>query len=241
MRNNEKTIPLTPRLRAAADWVPSGARLCDVGTDHAFLPAALVLEGRIPSAIASDIRPGPLERAQATLARYGLTDRVQTRLCPGLEAIRPGEADAVSICGMGGEMILHILEAAPWTREGVRLILQPQRSQPELRRWLWDHGCRIEAEKVICEGPRWYTLLLAEGGAQTLPPDPLAERTGHPLLWERQPERVEYLRFLRGKNEALLERLSRSEREGERRAALLEENRLLTDWIERLERGEWPK
>ncbi len=177
MRNNEKTIPLTPRLRAAADWVPSGARLCDVGTDHAFLPAALVLEGRIPSAIASDIRHGPLERAQATLARYGLTDRVQTRLCPGLEAIQPGEADAVSICGMGGEMILHILEAAPWTREGVRLILQPQRSQPELRRWLWDHGYRIEAEKVICEGPRWYTLLLAEGGAQTMPPDPLAERT----------------------------------------------------------------
>ncbi len=240
-QNNEKTIALTPRLRAAAQWVPMGARLCDVGTDHAQLPAALVREGRISSAIASDIRPGPLARAQATIERFGLGQRIQTRLCAGLEGVSPGEADAVSICGMGGEMILRILEAAPWTREGVTLILQPQRSQAELRCWLWGHGYRIDAEKVVREGTRWYTLLLSRGGEQHLPPEALADAAGHPLLWERQDERVDYLRHLREKNEALLERLKRSEREGERIAALTQQQRELTAWVERLERGAWPK
>lgn len=237
---NEKHIRLTPRLRAAAEWVPPNAILCDVGTDHALLPAALLLEGRIPRAIASDIRPGPLERAARTAAEYGLTDRVALRLCPGLQGIASGEADTVTICGMGGEMILHILEAAAWTRENVTLILQPQRSQSELRCWLWDNGYRIDAEKVVREGERWYTLLLVRGGEQTLPADPLAELVGHPLLWEKQSERVEYLQFLLEKDRALLERLSRAQNPGEKAEKLRQECNLLKNWIETLRKGEWP-
>lgn len=238
---NEKRIRLTPRLRAAAEWVPMNAIVCDVGTDHALLPAALLLEGRIPRAIASDIRPGPLERAARTAAEYGLTDRLALRLCPGLEGVAPGEVNAVTICGMGGEMILHILEAAPWTRENVTLILQPQRSQSELRRWLWDNGYRIDAEKVVREGERWYTLLLCRGGTQTLPSDPLAELTGHPLLWEKQRSRVEYLQFLLEKDRAMLERLGRAQNPGEKAEKLRKECDFLEKQIENLRKGAWPK
>ena len=55
----EHTLELTPRLRAAAELVPEGARLADVGTDHGYLPAWLLLRGRIDSAIAADLRPAP--------------------------------------------------------------------------------------------------------------------------------------------------------------------------------------
>ena len=111
-----RRIELSPRLRLAADLVPEGARLADVGTDHAYLPACLLMEGKIPSAIAADLREGPLSRARETAAEYGCGDRMAFRLCDGLSGIRPEKTDAVVIAGMGGETIAQILEAAPWVR-----------------------------------------------------------------------------------------------------------------------------
>jgi tRNA (adenine22-N1)-methyltransferase len=123
-----------------ADMIPVGAVLADVGTDHAYLPAALVLEGKIGGAIAADLRQGPLSRAKETVREYGLNGKIAFRLCDGLSGIRPEEVNAVSIAGMGGETIAMILEAAPWTREqNTALVLQPMSSMDELRRWC-KHG-----------------------------------------------------------------------------------------------------
>lgn len=156
---------LSPRLRMVADLVPAGHRLADVGTDHAYLPAALVLEGRIPSAIAADLRPGPLDRARETVRRAGLQGRVTFRLCDGLSGIRPDEVDAVAIAGMGGETIAAILEAAPWTRErDVPLALQPMSSMWDLRLWLRQNGYRIVEERLAREGDTLYTALSVRAG-----------------------------------------------------------------------------
>lgn len=160
-----KKLELTPRLRTVASFVPDGARLADVGTDHAYLPAALVLSGKIPSAIAADIRQGPLNRAKATVAEYGLKGQITFRLCDGLCGIQSGEVDAVAIAGMGGETIASILEAAPWVRErGVELILQPMSSMSDLRLWLADHGYDIREEKLAREGDTIYTILRVTAG-----------------------------------------------------------------------------
>lgn len=147
------------------ELVPAGARLADVGTDHAYLPAALLLEEKIPWAIAADLRRGPLDRARATVGSYGLTGRVEFRLCDGLAGVRPEEVDAIAIAGMGGETIAAILNAAPWTRErDLPLVLQPMSSMPELRKWLQDNGFRIETERLAREGDALYTALLVRAG-----------------------------------------------------------------------------
>lgn len=156
---------LSPRLRMVGDLVPAGARLADVGTDHAYLPAALLLEGKIPWAVAADLRRGPLDRARATVRTYGLTKRVAFRLCDGLTGVRPDEADAVAIAGMGGETIAAILQAAPWVRErDVPLILQPMSSMPDLREWLQENGFCIGTERLAREGDALYTALLVRAG-----------------------------------------------------------------------------
>lgn len=160
-----RRLELSPRLRTAADLVPEGARLADVGTDHAYLPAALILEDRLPFAIAADLRQGPLERARATVREYGLTGKVVFRLCDGLRGIRPDEVDAVAIAGMGGETIAAILGAAPWTRErDIPLILQPMSSMPDLRKWLGENGYGIEEERLAREGDTIYTVLSVRAG-----------------------------------------------------------------------------
>ena len=142
-------VQLSCRLETAAQWVPEGARLCDVGTDHATLPIWLLEQGRLAGAIATDIRPGPLDRARRNVERYGYADQVHLRLCDGLAAVQPGEVDTVTICGMGGKMMISILEAAPWTTSGVTLILQPMKAPGELRQWLIGHGYTIQEERTL--------------------------------------------------------------------------------------------
>lgn len=156
---------MTPRLLAVAGQVPQGARLADVGTDHAHLPVVLLRQGRIKRAIASDIREGPLERGRTVARVHGVEDLISFRLCPGLEGIRPGETDTVVIAGMGGETIAAILAQAPWVREErVRLILQPMSSLPELRRWLFENGFSIDREEIVAEGRRFYTVMTVAAG-----------------------------------------------------------------------------
>lgn len=192
-------MELSPRLRTMAALVPQGARLADVGTDHAYLPVWLLLAGRIPSAIASDLREGPLARARETAAHYGVTDRISFRLCDGLAGIEAGEADAISIAGMGGETIAAILEAAPWTRERL-LLLQPMTSFPDLRFWLQQHGYVIRREVICREGDRLYSVWNVTGG-QMKPLSPAELWAGRQ---SDDPLRRDYLSMMLGKAERAL-------------------------------------
>ena len=185
----EKELQLQPRLQCIASLVPQGARLADVGTDHGYLPVWLLQHGRIESAIASDINALPLDHARATAREYGVTERMDFRLCPGLAKIKAEECDAIAIAGMGGETILGILEAAPWTHEDVHtLILQPQSAGQALRQYLAEHGFAIEREALARDGHFFYTVLRAKKGH--MPPlspgqqyaSPQLLREGGPLL-----------------------------------------------------------
>lgn len=205
-----KRLELTPRLRAVADLVPEGARLADIGTDHAYLPVSLLLEERIPSAIAADLRKGPLDRARSTVREYGCTDRVSFRLCDGLSGIGPSEADAIAIAGMGGETIAQILSPAKWVKENhLPVVLQPMSSQPELRRWLWQNGYAIREEKTVQEGDTLYTVLLAEAGEST-PMTPAQEWAGRQERGMSDPLRSRLLDQLLEKVTRALEGAARS-------------------------------
>lgn len=229
-------IPLTPRLAAVAALVPQGARLADVGTDHAYLPAYLLQTYQIRRAVVSDLRSGPLSRARATAARYGLTDRMEFRLCDGLSGLRPEEADTIAIAGMGGETIAAILAAAPWTAQGAhRLLLQPMSAQNVLRPWLQSHGYAILRERLACEGNSLYTILQAAPGSME-PLTPAQCWAGRQGRGEASPLRGEYLNRLIVRLSRALEGLGASTRPADvPRRLELEEARL--GLIEMLE--EW--
>lgn len=180
-------LELTPRLRQAAQWVPQGVRLADIGTDHGHLPIWLMLHGRIQSAIAADLRPGPLSRARENARRFAVTG-IDFRLCDGLSAMGAEECDAVVIAGMGGENIAAILAAAPWTADGRHtLVLQPQ-SRPEvLRRFLMDHGYAITREALVEDRGHLYPVLEAGAGEMKLTPGQLhcGVKLLRDPLWDR--------------------------------------------------------
>lgn len=161
----ENGLALQPRLRAIADLVPDGARLVDVGTDHGFIPVDLLLSKRISSAIASDIGAAPLDHARRTAQQHGVTEGIEFRLCNGLADITPDEVDAVVIAGMGGDNIVSILEAAPWTMDNVFLLLQPMSKAEVLRQWLPDNGYQVTAERLVADKGVIYPILSVRGGS----------------------------------------------------------------------------
>lgn len=235
-------VMLSRRLETAAQWVPQGARLCDVGTDHATLPIWLMEQGRLSSAIATDIRPGPLERAKRNVERYGYAAQIQLRLCDGLAAVEQGEVDTVSICGMGGKMMISILEAAPWTTAGVRLILQPMKAPGELRQWLLQHGYYIREERVLWEEGHWYSLLLAEGGEERASLTPGMEEAGQPSRWRQGDDWSGYLAYLLNRLQKQKTGLARSTQGGDpaRLYYIQQAIEELTCLQRALEKGGWP-
>lgn len=168
MARQNKGLTLTSRLQLLADWVPQGAAFADVGTDHAYLPVWLVLQGRVSHAIASDLRKGPLERAKMTGRTYG-AEGIDYRLGNGLETVQPHEADTIAIAGMGGENIASILEAAPWTADGTHtLLLAPHTKAEQLRRYLMEHGYTILREALVRDRGTLYPVMEVTGGEMTL-------------------------------------------------------------------------
>ena len=159
-----KDIELSPRLFAIAQEVTQGARLADIGTDHAYLPIALLQEGRITAAIAADVNEGPLSRGRAAAEAQGISG-ISFRCCDGLTGISPEETDTVVIAGMGGDTIRHILGGVPWSKnQGLRYLLQPMSSVPELRQWLSCSGFRIEKEILVREEEKLYVVFVVCSG-----------------------------------------------------------------------------
>lgn len=155
---------LSARLACVASLVPAGARVADIGSDHAYLPAALVLDGKIDFAIAGEVVKGPYENAVHEIKDHQLEGKVIPRLADGLAAIEPADkVDTITIAGMGGSLIASILEKGKdKLTEIKRLVLQPNVGESQLREWLMNNHYQIMTEKIIEEDNHIYEIIIAE-------------------------------------------------------------------------------
>ncbi len=174
------------RLRAAAEMVPPGCRVADIGSDHAYLAMEIWLERKASCVIATDKNAGPCEAARRTLAAVGLVNEIPVRQGDGLLVLSPGEVETVCICGMGGELILSILEQAPCVLAALeRLVLQPMSDTPLLRRWLYENGWFISAESLAEADGKLYEIIAASPGEEPMPQDGML--LIGPCLWRDKP------------------------------------------------------
>ena len=160
-------MQLSKRMQHLTFLITEGNRLADVGTDHGYVPIALVRDKRIPSAIAMDVNRGPLARAEAHIREAGLATYIETRLSDGLRELGAEDADTVLIAGMGGMLILRILtEGIPHLSGVEELILQPQSDVYRVRDWLQKHGYRVETEELVEEDGKYYPMMRAVRGQE---------------------------------------------------------------------------
>lgn len=165
---NEQT--LSRRLERVAAQVPAGARLADIGSDHAYLPVALMRRGVIVAAVAGEVALTPFRAAERTVRENDLAHCITVRLANGLAAIEAGDGiTVVSLCGMGGETIRDILDSGKARLSGEeRLVLQPNGGEQPLRHWLMDNGYRIVSEEVLRENRFDYEIIVAERSGPVL-------------------------------------------------------------------------
>lgn len=185
-------IHLSPRLMCAVKYVRPNILLADVGTDHAYLPIYLCQKrilspvtaknGQALAAIASDINKGPTQRAEQHIRAEGLGGVIQTVCTNGLTGLDIYDPGTVIVFGMGGELIVSILEAASWIQKpGVRLILQPMTHPEKVREALPAMGFAVTGESLCAEGDRLYQIICADydpAGA-VRPKNPAEALTGH--------------------------------------------------------------
>lgn len=208
-------IKLSKRLQAIADLVSAGNRVADIGTDHGYIPIYLLQTGKIPSALAMDVNAGPLMRAREHIEDCDLGTYIETRQSDGLAALACQEADTIVIAGMGGGLMMRILEEGAAKLAGVReLILQPQSELKEVRVFLRQQGYVICDEQMLVEDGKYYNVIRAVPGTTqpeyTVKNEVLADTFGPVLLQRKHPVLKEWmLREIQIK-ENILQKLSQS-------------------------------
>lgn len=163
-------IKLKPRLMEIANLLlpPNAEKLplavCDIGTDHGYIPIYLVQNG-VKKVIATDISKDSAYKALQNIRSFQLEDQIQVRVGNGLNVLSDNEADTVIIAGMGGLLIREILSQG--VPKGVqKIILQPMRSVYELRKYLAENDFQIIDETLVYEGKRLYNIVSVRKGTE---------------------------------------------------------------------------
>lgn len=193
---------ISKRLELVASFVPQGAILLDVGSDHAYLPIDLVERGQINSAIAGEVVEGPYQSAVKNVEAHGLKEKIQVRLANGLAAFEESDqVSVITIAGMGGRLIARILEEGLDKLANVkRLILQPNNREDDLRIWLQDNGFQIVAESILEETGKFYEILVVETGQMKLSASdvrfgPFLSKEVSPVFvqkWQKEAAKLEF-------------------------------------------------
>ncbi len=221
-------IKLSPRLAAVAALICPNYVAADIGTDHASLPIYLINNNICPKVIAGEKVKGPYLAAIKAVQSYNLQDKIAVRLGNGLEILQPGEANLISIAGMGGFLIKDILAARPQiVAQTQRLILQPQRDESLLRGYLQSINWQIIAEDLVLDKGIYYQIIAAEPGKMQLNAQELI--FGPQLLAKRHPLLKPYLQIKADDLQVLISQLQNNPTGQERLAELKQQLQLIEE------------
>ena len=157
---------LSDKMRAVAGLVQPCKSIADIGCDHGYVAMELVRSKVCRHVIAMDVNSGPLDRARHNIADFCMQDYIETRLSDGVSALREGEAEGIICAGMGGKLVISILEQGKkLIGEMKQVILQPQSELSEVRGYLREKGYLVEKEDIIYEDGKYYPMMRALPGA----------------------------------------------------------------------------
>lgn len=188
-----KAVELSARMQALTDMVSKNSIVCDVGCDHGFVSIYLVQQQIASKVYAMDVGIGPLKRAREHIKEYQLEAYIETRLSDGLEALQMGEATCMICAGMGGPLMMRILQEGSAKAHAMKeLILQPQSEIALFRTFLREDGYKIVEENMVFEEGKFYPMMKAVPFQREDTPNTVQEQSMYEerdyRLWDRYGE-----------------------------------------------------
>lgn len=179
-----------PKLPGRLEKILAAAGKCrclaDIGTDHGLLPIAALLRGMAKRAVASDLRKAPMEICARNFETYGVSDRARLAVGNGFDVLLPGEADAVSICGMGGinvcEIILKGISDGKVPGK-TRFVLSPNSHEEYVRRLLYCGSFEKIREKALRDNGFVYIVFSCVYTGRAPEGDYLSKGFDEPVLF----------------------------------------------------------
>lgn len=150
---------LGARIQSMVDLYPVVDSIADIGCDHGYTAIALYEAGKAEKLFACDIGKEPLEMAKKNVRFRGLEDKISCRLGNGLEALEKGECKHLLLSGMGGMLMIQILEKR--IEEFETILLSPQSDYEKVRRFLYPYMELVE-DCYVKEKNKFYRILLAK-------------------------------------------------------------------------------
>lgn len=201
-------IKLSSRMQYVSDLV-SKRNVADIGCDHAFVSIYLIQTGKADKVLAMDVKDGPVGIAKENIALYGFEDYIEVRKSNGFEAAEVGEIDCAIIAGMGGHLIVDILEKGKaFTDYGVDLILQPQSDIPFVREYLHNIGYNIVNERMLIEEGKYYSIIKAVKGITNQVLNEEQIKYGPCLLEKKDGTLLGFLKHSIAKNKEIIAKIN---------------------------------
>ncbi|KGM97894.1 SAM-dependent methyltransferase [Clostridium novyi A str. 4552] len=193
------------RLKTIVLLVDKCEKICDIGTDHAYLPIYLIKNGVCDSVIASDINKGPVEKAKSNIRREGLSDKITCRLGGGLATIKPNEVNGAIIAGMGGNLIRDIIEESKDVFKSIDYcILQPVQNPDVLRKYIYESGYDVLDEELCFDEGKYYEIIKVKFNNNPKKLDNIYYEIGEKLIDKKHPLVKEYINFKIDKYENIM-------------------------------------
>lgn len=150
------------RLKKVLEFIEPNAYLADVGCDHGYLAIEAIKKG-VTFVQLIDNKEKPLQNAINNILDFtkknNLTFNVKYSLSSGLNMLDEN-IDTVSICGMGPELIVKILDENLSTAKKMNLlVLQPNKKTSFLRKYLFSNQFKIIDEAIVEDKNKIYEII----------------------------------------------------------------------------------
>ena len=236
---NAVKVNISERLKRIAGMLTFHETVADIGCDHGYLSIYLVSSGICKNALAMDVRKGPLQKAVNNIDAFGVSDKVTARLSNGFQGVLKDEASSAVIAGMGGPLIIKILEEGQPFKKGIReLVLSPQSEIHKVRCYLAANGYLIDYEDMLCEDGKYYQLMHVTQNpekSQMTPPGNIYLKYGEHLLKMKHPVLKEYLEKELEKSRRVINELKEKNRSFQKSEGVLDKSSAVSKRLEELE------